>query len=151
MRQDVRTAMVGLVLGMMLAASASAAPATRVAAALWAHDVLYDTVLTDTSFTAPPAHSTDILYNFMMSGLMGQRSVAESAPGDRDYNGGRWSVQAVVFTAQGLAALDSNGDGVIDQELTSAEAVLNAEALGYLSILPTDVSFECPMLPRRNR
>ena len=69
-----------------------AAPAIRVSEALWANDKLFGTVLTDTSFNLPPMHSTDVLYNFGMSGLQGQRAIAAAAPGDRDYNGGRWSV-----------------------------------------------------------
>lgn len=66
--------------------------AVRVANAIWADGELFDTVATPTSFVAPPAHSTDIIYSFMMIGLHGQRSVAASAPGDEDYNGGRWDV-----------------------------------------------------------
>ena len=57
---------------LILVSSALAAPATRVSDALWANDKLFDTVLTDTSFHLPPLHSTDVLYNFGMSGLMGQ-------------------------------------------------------------------------------
>jgi hypothetical protein len=154
MRLFIRTSVVGLVLGVVLAVtSATAAPAQRAAGAIWAHDILYDTVLTDTSFMAPPAGSTDVIYNFMMSGLDGQHSVAETAPGDRDYNGGRWSVQAVVFTDEGLAAFDTNNDGHVDEgeELTNAEDVLDAEADGYLEITDIGFYFECPLQPRRGR
>ncbi len=125
--------------------------AARVPEALWAHDRLYDTVLTPTSFVAPPAHSTDALYNFGMSGLSGQRSVAESAPGDRDYNGGRWSVRAVVYTEKGRTVFDPGGDGTVDFELTNAEDVLAAALAGDVEILETSIYFECPMLPRRVR
>ena len=132
-----------LALSVVLGAAATAshaARATRVA------DVIYDTVLTDTSFLSPPAHSTDALYNFDMSGLMGQRPVSESAPGDRDYNGGRWSVRIVTFTEQGLAVHDPDGDGHINVELTNDEAVLEQEMLGNISIMHTTVYFECPLL-----
>lgn len=56
----------------------------RVAEAIRAYDNLYDTIVTPATFDALPEHSTDMIYSFMMSGLLGQRSVAESAPGDRD-------------------------------------------------------------------
>ncbi len=136
---------------LLLAASAFAAPATRVSAALWANDELFDTVLTDTSFHLPPMHSTDTLYNFGMSGLMGQRSVSASAPGDRDYNGGRWSVKMVVFTDEGKAAHDPDDDGMVNFELTSEEAVLAHQTLGHIEIRDTSIYFECPLLPRKNR
>ena len=123
--------------------------ATRVAEAIWANDNLYDTIVTPTTFVAPPDHSTDVIYSFMMSGLSGQRSVAESAPGDRDYNGGRWDVQMVVFTAQGMDAHDPDGDGFVNFELTNAEDVLAHEQLGHIIINEANFYFECPLLPRR--
>ena len=123
--------------------------ANRVAAALWANGQLYDTVITPGTFVAPPEHSTDILYNFMMSGLTGQRGIADAAPGDRDYNGGRWSVNMVVFTPAGLLAHDSDGDGAVDFELTSADEVLYHQSLGHIDIQPANFYFECPLLPRR--
>ena len=80
------------------AGNALAGKATRVADAIWVHDELYGTVATDTSFHAPPPQSTDIIFSFMGSGLTGQRSVAQYAPGDCEYNGGRWNVMVVTFT-----------------------------------------------------
>jgi len=130
---------------------ASAGGATRVSGAIWAHGELYDTVVTPTTFIAPPEHSTDTLYNFGMSGLGGQRSVSESAPGDPDFNGGRWNVQMVVFTPQGVAEHDPDGDGIVNFELANAEAVLEHEALGHIIINDANFYFECPMLPRKNR
>jgi hypothetical protein len=123
--------------------------ATRVAEAIWANDNLYDTIVTPTTFVAPPEHSTDRIYSFMMSGLSGQRSVAESAPGDQDYNGGRWDVQMVVFTAQGINAHDPDGDGFVNFELTNSEDVLAHEQLGHIIINEANFYFECPLLPRR--
>ena len=134
----------------ILVSSALAAPATRVSDALWANDKLFDTVLTDTSFHLPPLHSTDVLYNFGMSGLMGQRAISASAPGDRDYNGGRWSVKVVVFTDAGKAVHDPDNDGLANFELTSEDAVLAHHALGHLDIIDTSIYFECPLLPRKN-
>jgi hypothetical protein len=128
-----------------------AAGAMRVSEAIWADGELYDTIITPATFVSPPAHSTDMIYSFMMSGLEGQRGVAESAPGDRDYNGGRWDVQMVIFTASGMAAHDPDGDGMVNFELTSAEAVLEHEGLGHIIINDANFYFECPLLPRRGR
>jgi hypothetical protein len=123
--------------------------ATRAANAVWANDSLYNTVLTDTAFQSPPAHSTDILFNFAESGLNGQRAVAESAPGDQDYNGGRWNVILVTFTPEGLLANDPDDNGTIDVEFTNAEEVLEAAQLGQVTLAEPGVYFECPLLPRR--
>jgi hypothetical protein len=123
--------------------------ATKVADAIWVNDQLYGTVLTDTSFKSPPAHSTDVIFNFDGSGLSGQRSVAEVAPGDPGYNGGRWHVYAVSFTDAGLMEYDPDGDGVLNLELSNAEAVLDAADLGLLTISDTGIFFECPLLRSR--
>lgn len=131
--------------------SVFAAQATRVSGALWANDELFDTILTDTSFHLPPTQSTDVLYNFMMSGLRGQRSVSESGPGDRNFNGGRWSVKVVVFTEAGKAVHDPDRDGIVNFELTNAEAVLAHQALGHLDIMDTSIYFECPLLKKNNQ
>jgi len=138
-------AALSLSLLVLIGTAALAAPFIRVANAIWGDGVLFDTVVTDTSFNSPPSHTVDVLYNFSMSGLMGQRSVSEAVPGDPDYNGGRWWVQMVVFTEQGLEAHDPDGDGFVNFELKSAEEVLAHEALGHLEILPTATYFVCPL------
>jgi hypothetical protein len=115
------------------------AAAGRAEAAIWSGDRLYDVILTDAFFNSPPPHSTDIIFSFADSGLMGQRSVSEAAPGDRDYNGGRWEVMAVVFTPLGLEVHDPDGDGVVNFELTHAEAVLEHAILGHLVIQETGI------------
>lgn len=129
--------------------AAFAGGATRVPEAIWAHGELYDTVVTPTSFVSPPEHSTDLIYSFMLSGLTGQRSVADAAPGDPDFNGGRWSVQMVAFTPLGLTVHDQNNDGYADFELSTEAEVLEHESLGHLVINDANFYFECPMLPRR--
>lgn len=137
---------------LVLALGASAAwaeRAMRVPNAIWVDGQIYDTVATSTSFRAPPARSTDLIYSFMMSGLAGQRSVAEAGPGDRDYNGGRWTVKMVIFTDAGRAVHDADGDGQVDFELTSEEEVLMQAIMGYIQILDTNIYFECPVIPQR--
>jgi len=132
-----------------LSSSARADRAVRVQAAVWSHGELYDVIATDTAFASPPPQSLDTIYNFAASGLTGQRSVSDAAPGDKQYNGGRWTVQLVVFTDEGLMVHDPDGDGVANFELTSEEQVLTHAALGHLVIVDPGVYFECPLQPRR--
>lgn len=119
--------------------------ATVVNDAIWAHCLLYGTAVTTNSFKNPPPHTLDKLYNFDNSGLTGQRSVSESAPGDQDYNGGRWSIQAVAFTSAGLDYFDGDGDGKINFEMKSAEQVLDYASMGLLTISEAEVYFSCPL------
>jgi len=138
-------------LGLLIALQAStalAAPAQRVDEAIWVHDELYGTIGTDTNFKSPPEHSTDVIFAFMDDELGGQHSVAEYAPGDPEYNGGRWDLMTVIFTDAGREYFDTNGDGLVDSELTNAEDVLDAAEMGLLVITEPGVYFECPLRPR---
>jgi hypothetical protein len=142
------------VLGLLAAApisTALAAKAIHAANAIWADNNLYSTVLTDTAFKSPPLHSTDVIFNFADSGLTGQRAVAEAAPGDPAYNGGRWNVMVVTFTDLGKAVHDADNDGQVDFELTNAEAVVHHAELGHLTIAEVGVYFECPLVPAGGR
>ena len=126
-------------------------PAGRAANAIWVHDELYGTVATDTAFTSPPPQATDVIFSFANSGLEGQRSVAEHAPGDREYTGGRWNVMVVTFTPLGKTIHDGDNDGEVDFELTNAEQVLHHAELGHLTIAEPGVYFECPLLTSRGQ
>ena len=92
----------------------------------------------------------DIFFNFGMSGLTGQRPISDAAPGDKEYNGGRWWVHLVTFTPAGIAALDTAGgaDGMLDAEITSADDLLDLEAMGYVTIMPTEMYFSCQLIGR---
>ena len=99
----------------LVAAGATASSAGVSGPAFYVDHVLYRTVATptDLSGTGAPAQSFDTIYSF--GGL--QRSVATSAPGYRDFNGGRWAVHALSAPngyASALASGDLDGDGVID-------------------------------------
>ena len=103
----------------------------------------YRTVGTPTDFsgTGAPAQSFDTIYEF--SGA--QLNIATAAPGDQDYNGGRWRVQVLGFPSGYPAALvsaDANGNGVIDSD---AELGL-AFADGTAVIAGAGPSFECPVI-----
>jgi hypothetical protein len=111
-------------------ASASTASAGGVSGpAIYVDHVLYRTVATpnDLSGTGAPAHAWDTIYNF--NGV--QRSVATAAPGDRDFNGGRWQVHSVSLPngyAAALASGDLDGNGVLDAD----NEVMAAMAAGNL-------------------
>ena len=127
--------------------AASADRAVKVESIIWANGAIYGTILTNTSFKNPPAKSTDVLYNFDMSGLTGQRPVAEAAPGEKDYNGGRWTVKFPVFTDLGKSVHDPDGDGAVNFELMSDNAIAAHESMGHFIIMDSDISFECPLIP----
>lgn len=109
---------------------------------------LYRTVgtPTDLSRTGAPARSFDTIYEFFGAQ---QFNVATSAPGDSDYNGGRWRVHGLEFDDYdaALAAFDANdsGDFDTDEEVTAALAAGAATDLGVVK------SFVCPAIPSRGR
>jgi hypothetical protein len=138
----------------MVVAALMAVPGTALAAgngngaggvtgpAFYVDGELYRTVATptDLSATGGPDHSFDVIY-----AIGGQPNVATAAPGDRDYNGGRWRVHALSFTdyAAAVAAADANGSGDLD----SAEEVHAAMAAGFVDGNEIVRSFECPVIP----
>jgi hypothetical protein len=97
---------------------------------------------------APNEHnmqSFDKLFVFV-NGAPGQLPVAEAAPGNRLFNGGRWATQTAMWTAEGMAAHDPL------PVLMSYEEVQLHHDLGHLAIAPgspgdTPDYFECPLLP----
>jgi hypothetical protein len=129
-RKAIRTITAVLTAGGATLGLAATAHAAGVSGpAIYVDHVLYRTVVTptDLSQTGAPAHSFDTIYNFFGP----QMSVATAAPGDRDYNGGRWQVHKVSTPggyAAALAAGDLDGNGVLD----SADEVAAALASGAL-------------------
>lgn len=94
---------------------------------------------------APNGHndqSFDKLFIFA-NGPAGQLPVAEAAPGNRYYNGGRWNAQEAVWTDAGLAAYDPL------PVLKSYDEIMVNRDLGYLATGPANPPhyFECPLLP----
>ena len=92
---------------------------------VYAHDTLYGSVVAPNSL--PAKGNFDELYVF--PGPDGFTIVSDAAPGDQDYNGGRWHVNMVMGAAV---------------QFTNAEDVL---ASG-LTIVSTETYFSCPLLPR---
>jgi hypothetical protein len=110
--------------------------------AFYVDGVAYRTIATptDLSGTGAPDHSFDTIYDF--GGL--QLNVATAAPGDRDYNGGRWRVHALEFTSYtaALATYDANSSGAFDSDAEVAAALAGGAArdLGVVK------SFVCPVI-----
>lgn len=75
----------------------------------------------------------------------GQLPVAEAAPGNPAYNGGRWNAQTVTWTQAGFDA-----HGTVPVLKSYADIMLHYN-LGHLTITPGAPSgpnyFECPLLP----
>jgi hypothetical protein len=94
---------------------------------------LYRTVGTPTDFsrTGAPASSFDTVYQFF--GTI--TNVASSAPGDRDFNGGRWMVIGATWN-------------VAPYQLHSEEEVLAAADDGDITLSDGPIRlFECPVIP----
>ena len=95
---------------------------------IWANDVAYRTVGTPSTLPLnAPADSFDTLYHF--PDCDGCAAVSDAAPGDTDYNGGRW----IVVDAYG-----------IESQLTNAEDV---EAQATM-LMPTGGTLVCPMIKK---
>jgi hypothetical protein len=129
------------------AAVAAAAGAGVTGPAFYVDGQLYRTVATptDLSGTGAPAGSFDVIYDLGGN----QLNVATAAPGDLDYNGGRWQVHAVSFNtsyAATLSAHDLDGDGVLDSDAELASAFADPGPTGA-----TDAGivkqFVCPAIP----
>lgn len=95
---------------------------------IYAHDVAYQTVATPNDL--PPHGKFDAIY-VLGDGLA---AVSESAPGDRDYNGGRWEVRRVTFLT------------IPPTQFTNVEDLRQAEAQGQVSFSGVVRRFECPLI-----
>jgi len=98
---------------------------------IYAHDVAYRTVATPRDL--PPHGKFDTIY-VLGEGLA---PVSESAPGDRDYNGGRWEVRPVEFLT------------IAPRQFTNAEDIRAAADRGEVQIGDVVRRFECPLIRAR--
>lgn len=80
--------------------------------------------------------SFDRLFSFT-NGASGQLPVAEAAPGNPNYNGGRWDLQLVTWIIANPPVL------------TSYDEIEGYSEDGYLFITSGNSYFECPLLPLR--
>ena len=80
----------------------------------------------------------------------GQLPVGEAAPGNPDYNGGRWYTHTVTWTPEGFVA-----HGGTVPVLKSTEDIEFHAGLGHIMVLPGSpggpgsppMFFQCPLLP----
>jgi len=95
---------------------------------IYAHDVAYETVATPSNL--PPHGPFDTIY------VLGDdlAAVSDAAPGDMEFNGGRWEVRMVTFT------------GGSPMQYTNAEDILAAESAGDLEIGDVVARFVCPLI-----
>lgn len=137
----------GLIAALVLVGGVAAQGAGGVTGpAFYVDGVMYRTVATptDLSNTGAPAHSFDTIYD--LGGA--QLNVAEAAPGDRDYNGGRWMVHAIAFNtdwATTVAAHDANGSGDLDSDAEVLAALADAGPAGATD-LGVVKQFVCPVI-----
>ena len=94
--------------------------------AFYIDDVRYRTVGTPTDFTNTGA--PDSTYDKIYALGNGLANVADSKPGDRDFNGGRWAVYPVTWAP-----------GVTPIQLTNDADILAWRDAGLLSIASTPV------------
>lgn len=105
------------------------------------------------SVTVLPTPNENSLQSFeklftFTNGSSGQLSVAEAAPGNPNYNGGRWYTQTVTWTQAGLDAY-----GSVPPVLKSYDEILFQVNLGYLTVTAGPPAggpppyFLCPLLP----
>jgi hypothetical protein len=116
-------------------------------AAFYVNGQLYRTVATPTDLTqtGAPSQSFDSIYDF--GGL--QLNVATAAPGDADYNGGRWMVRPVLFNssyADAVAQHDLNDSGTIDTNAELAAIFADSDAGGATAGAVVK-EFVCPAIP----
>jgi hypothetical protein len=113
-------------LGLFATAAAVASAGGPSGPAFYIDGVIYRTVgtPTDLSSTDAPLHSFDTIYNFQMPGVL---NVASAAPGDQDFNGGRWIVRWIELTdLDGALAdddVDLNDNDVLDSDAEVLAAI----------------------------
>ena len=99
----------------------------------WVDCVLYDGVVPSTSLK-PNSDAFDQLYMGGNGFQDGVPLISDAAPGDPDYNGGRWHLNTL------RASVDPD---------KYADAC-SVEDLNLEDFDSTDTYFECPLLPRRH-
>jgi hypothetical protein len=131
----------------------AAAGSPNFGSAIYADGETYGTKGT-TNLPAPTANnlqSFDALYVVTNSNNpQGQLAVAEAAPGNPAYNGGRWFTHTVEWTAAGFMEY-----GLVPVLKSAADVQFNAD-MGYLVVTPgsfpggPSVYFQCPLLPDKS-
>jgi hypothetical protein len=111
---------------------------------IYVNGVLYRTVGTPTDFsnTGAPDSSFETIYDF--GGV--QPNVAEAAPGDPGFRGGRWQVHALSFNTSYAATVAAHGSVNLDST-AEIDAALADPGSGGATDLGVVKLFECPVIP----
>ena len=118
-----------LLLGVLLVTAAPSLAATPTFGELYYNDEVVRTLVPPAEM---PREGVDDLY-----AIPNQSAVTAVAPGDPDYHGGQWAVHSVTWN-----------EGVTPYPLTSADAVLEAEEAGDITITRVPGNdFKCPIQP----
>lgn len=111
---------------------------------VWVDDEAYDTIILGSlPYKDQNAHSFNALYPvFMPNGDPAQGPVAEYAPGDTEYRGGRWVPEPVTWTQYAV----DHGKVV---PITNIDQLHALEAAGLLVSAGENPAgaFLCPLLP----
>lgn len=98
---------------------------------IYANDEEYKTVATPTELSDHGRFDTIYVLG------EGLANVADAAPGDMDYNGGRWEVRPITWV------------NISPQQFTNADQIRDAAAMGDIEIGDVVKRFECPLIPKR--
>jgi hypothetical protein len=126
-----RTLFLAVALATLAVASVAVAQVGPPGGMIYASDRLFRTVGTPTDL---PEHGKFDQIYALGNGLA---AVAEAAPGEREYNGGRWEVHMVEFVT------------IPPTQFTNDEDLHAAASRGEISIGPVVRRFECPLIPAR--
>ncbi|HKZ47825.1 MAG TPA: hypothetical protein VJ397_03445 [Thermoplasmata archaeon] len=110
------------------------APPPKAVDLIWANGQLWDSVLLGALHGNVPPQTLDALYM-----VAGQNPVSAAAPGDSDYNGGRWLPTVLAWVGAGAPPLFTDGEQV--------EASM---AAGDLVVVGTGSPFLCPLTNPNN-
>lgn len=97
---------------------------------IYAHDMAYRTVGTPANL--PNQGKFDTIY--VLGGMLA--NVADAAPGDMEFNGGRWEVRPITWLT------------ISPTQFTNAEQIHQAAMAGQISIGDVVKRFECPLIPQ---
>lgn len=126
--RSIASGLTGVALGGLLFAAVAHAQAGPPGGTIYAHDETYRTVGTPTDL--PDRGMFDTIY-VLGDGLA---AVSESAPGDQDYNGGRWEARPIEWLT-------------IDPiQFTNAEDIRAAADAGEIAIGDVVRRFVCPLI-----
>jgi len=97
---------------------------------IYAHDMEYQTI--GTPALLPAGGRFDTIY--ALGGDLA--NVADAAPGDMEFNGGRWEVRPINWLT------------ISPTQFTNAEQIHQAAMAGQISIGDVVKRFECPLIPK---